>query len=57
VQANKEGLERLLEEKDKRIDDLTRENGTLNEFAHYFKNIEVKQIKAPGAKKPWWQFW
>ena len=57
MQANKEGLERLLEEKDKRIDDLTRENGTLNGFAHYFKNVEVKQIEAPGAKKPWWQFW
>jgi hypothetical protein len=59
VRAHFEGLQRLTEEKDKRIDDLTREVETLNVFAHYFKNVEVKQIEAPAAEKvkPWWKFW
>lgn len=52
-------IQRLLEEKDKRIEDLTREIETLNLFAHYFKNIEVKQIEAPAAekKRPWYKLW
>ena len=66
VRAHFEGLQRLTEEKDKRINDLTREvEGlqkqveTLNVFAHYFKSVEVKQIEAPAAekKKPWWKLW
>jgi hypothetical protein len=58
VRAHFEGLQRLTEEKDKRIDDLTREVETLNVFAHYFKNVDVKQIEAPGEKKkPWYRFW
>lgn len=59
VRAHFEGLQRLLEEKDKRIEDLTREVTTLNGFAHYFKTAEVKQIEAPAAerKKPWYKFW
>lgn len=59
VRAHFEGLQRLIEEKDKRIDDLTREVTTLNGFAHYFKTVEVKQIEAPAAEKvkPWWKFW
>ena len=35
----------------KRIEDLTREAETLNIFAHYFQNVEVKQIEASEAKK------
>jgi predicted RNase H-like nuclease (RuvC/YqgF family) len=59
MHATCEGIQRLTEEKDKRIEDLTREVGTLNGFAHYFKNVEVKQIEAPPAerKKPWYKFW
>jgi predicted RNase H-like nuclease (RuvC/YqgF family) len=57
LQERNEGLNMLIEEKDKRIEDLTREVGTLNGFAHYFKNVEVKQIETPGAKKPWWKVW
>jgi Arc/MetJ-type ribon-helix-helix transcriptional regulator len=59
ARANLTGLQRLTEEKDKRIDDLTKEVETLNVFAHYFKNVEVKQIEAPVAekKKPWYKFW
>lgn len=59
VRAHFEGLQRLLEEKDKRIEDLTREVTTLNGFAHYFKTAEVKQIEAPIGErtKAWWKFW
>jgi predicted RNase H-like nuclease (RuvC/YqgF family) len=58
LQGRNEGFNLLIEEKNKRIEDLTREVGTLNGFAHYFKNVEVKQIDAPiGEKvKPWWRF-
>jgi Arc/MetJ-type ribon-helix-helix transcriptional regulator len=54
-----EGTQMLIEEKDKRIDDLTREVETLNVFAHYFKATDVKQIESPEAikVKPWWRFW
>jgi|SRR5271157_1361050 len=54
-----DGTQRLIEEKDKRIDDLTREVETLNVFAHYFKATDVKQIESPEAikVKPWWKFW
>jgi DNA repair ATPase RecN len=66
VRAHFEGLQRLTEEKDKRINDLTREVEGLQKeverldmFAHYFKSVEVKQIEAPAAEKvkPWWRFW
>lgn len=59
TQGHLEGLQRLIEEKDKRIEDLTREVSRLDMFAHYFKNVEVKQIEAPTAEKvkPWWKFW
>jgi predicted RNase H-like nuclease (RuvC/YqgF family) len=53
------GMQRLLDEKDKRIEDLTREVSRLDMFAHYFKNVEVKQIEDTTAEKvkPWWKFW
>ena len=59
VQAHYEGLQKLLEEKDKRIEDLTKYKEDIGAFAHYFKNVEVKQIEAPAAEKvkPWWRFW
>lgn len=57
LQAINEGLNMVITEKEKRIEDLTREVTTLNGFAHYFKTAEVKQIEAPGEKKPWWKFW
>lgn len=56
-QATLDGIKRLTEEKDKRIEDLTKEVEMLNVFAHYFKTVEPKQIEAPGAKKSWWRFW
>lgn len=59
LQERNEGLNLVIAEKEKRIEDLTREVTTLNGFAHYFKNIEVKQIEAPAAQKskPWWKLW
>lgn len=59
MKGNFTGMQKLLEEKDKRIEDLTREIETLNLFAHYFKNIEVKQIEAPAAekKRAWYKLW
>jgi Arc/MetJ-type ribon-helix-helix transcriptional regulator len=64
--ATFEGIQRLTEEKDKRIVDLTREVEGLKKeverldmFAHYFKSVDVKQIEAPVAERvrPWWKFW
>ena len=60
IRAHFEGLQKLLEEKERTIDILNREVETLNVFAHYFKNVEVKQIEAPAekeVKRPWWKIW
>jgi Arc/MetJ-type ribon-helix-helix transcriptional regulator len=59
IQTAYDGTQRLIEEKDKRIDDLTKEVEMLNVFAHYFKTVEVKQIGVPAAEKvkPWYKFW
>jgi predicted RNase H-like nuclease (RuvC/YqgF family) len=59
TRAYNEGLQKLLEEKDKRIEDLTMEVEDLRGFAHYFKTVEVKQLEAPKIDviKPWWKFW
>ena len=51
LQERNEGLNLVIAEKEKRIEDLTREVTTLNGFAHYFKTAEVKQIEAPAAEK------
>jgi hypothetical protein len=59
VRAHFEGLQSLMEEKNERIKNLTREVERLDIFAHYFKNVEIKQLEAPAAEKvkPWWKFW
>jgi hypothetical protein len=57
LQATNEGLNMVITEKEKRIEDLTREVTTLNGFAHYFKTVDFKQIEAPGAPRKWWEFW
>jgi hypothetical protein len=51
VRAHFEGLQKLLEEKDKSIERLEREVETLSVFAHYFKNVDVKQLEAPAEQK------
>jgi len=59
LQERNEGLKLLLEEKEKRIQELTQYKEDIGAFANYFKNVEVKQIEAPAAEKgkPWWKFW
>ena len=54
-----EGRLQVIEEKDRRIEALEREVSRLDMFAHYFKNVDVKQIEAPAAEKSkaWWKFW
>ncbi len=57
LQERNEGLNLVIAEKEKRIEDLTREVSRLDMFAHYFKTAEVKQIEAPKTKKKWWKIW
>jgi len=59
LQERNEGLKLLLEEKEKRINELTQYKEDIGAFANYFKNVDVKQIEAPEAaeKKKWWKFW
>lgn len=59
MKGNYAGLQKVIQEKDKRIEALEREVSRLDMFAHYFKNVEVKQIEAPitEKKKPWYKFW
>jgi len=60
LQERNEGLNLVIAEKEKRIEDLTREVSRLDMFAHYFKTTEVKQIEAPVTaekKKAWYKFW
>jgi len=57
LQERNEGLNLVIAEKEKRIEDLTREVSRLDMFAHYFKTAEIKQIKAPEEKKKWWKVW
>jgi predicted RNase H-like nuclease (RuvC/YqgF family) len=57
LQERNEGLKLLLEEKEKRIMELTQYKEDIGAFANYFKNVEVKQIEAPGEKKKWWKIW
>lgn len=57
VRAHFEGLQKLLEEKERTIEILNRDVETLSVFAHYFKNTEVKQLEAPAVekKRPWYR--
>lgn len=60
LQERNEGLNLVIAEKEKRIEDLTREVSRLDMFAHYFKTADVKQIEAPltaEKKKAWYKFW
>jgi hypothetical protein len=40
----------LLEENDKRIEDLRREAETLRIFTHYFKSIEHRRLEQPAEE-------
>jgi len=39
------------------VEKLTQYKEDIGAFANYFKNVDVKQIEAPGEKKKWWKFW
>lgn len=65
VRAHSEGLKLLLEERNKRIDEIKNEkDARIQELTreinridyHSMKNSETKQIEAPGIKR-WWEFW
>jgi predicted RNase H-like nuclease (RuvC/YqgF family) len=59
LQERNEGLNLLINEKEKRIEDLTKYKEDIGVFANYFKSNLIKQIEAPAAEKvkPWWRFW
>src|SRR5659263_165028 len=57
LQERNESLNLLINEKEKRIEDLTKYKEDIGVFANYFKSNPVKQIEAPAAEKvrPWWR--
>ena len=57
LQERNEGLNLVISEKDQRIEELNKHIEDINPFANFYKTKELKQIEAPGAKKPWWRFW
>jgi archaellum component FlaC len=54
-----EGLNMLIEEKNRSIERLEKEVNRLDLFSHYFKSDKTKMLEAPAAEKvkPWWKFW
>jgi Arc/MetJ-type ribon-helix-helix transcriptional regulator len=52
-----EGLNLLIEEKEKRILELTQYKEDLGAFANYFKSTPPKMIETSEPKKQWWKFW
>ena len=59
LQERNEGLNLLIEEKNKRIEELNQHNENMSAFANYFKSNEPKLLEAPAAEKikPWYKFW
>jgi hypothetical protein len=59
IKARFEGLQILIQEKDKRIMELTQYKEDIGAFANYFKSKAPEMIEAPAAdrKKPWYKFW
>ncbi len=59
LQATNEGLNLVIEEKNRSIERLEKEVNRLDLFSHYFKSNPVKQIEAHVVEKvkPWWKFW
>ena len=69
IRAHFEGLQRLVEEKEKQNDTLNRELEKAERdkedlkatYVNYFKQVQSlinqKAIEAPGSKKPWYKFW
>jgi predicted RNase H-like nuclease (RuvC/YqgF family) len=60
LQERNEGLNMLIEEKNRSIERLEKEVNRLDLFSHYFKSDKTKMIETPAAadkKKPWWKVW
>jgi hypothetical protein len=59
LRARFEERQKLLDEKDKRIEELNEHKDIMSRFANYFSSAEPKLIEAPAAEKtkPWWKFW
>jgi chromosome segregation ATPase len=59
LQVTNEGLKSLLEEREKRIEEINSHYENIKSFANYFKSSEPKQIEAPSAEKtkPWYKIW
>jgi predicted RNase H-like nuclease (RuvC/YqgF family) len=59
LKERNDGLNLVIEEKNRSIERLEKEVNRLDLFSHYFKSVEVKQIEASVAekKKPWWELW
>jgi chromosome segregation ATPase len=69
TQERLEGLQFVLDEKNNRINDLTKEientrqdkESIQNLYDNYMRQMQTlitqKAIEAPNAKKPWWRFW
>jgi len=51
LQERDEGLNLLIEEKNRRIENLTKSKEDISTFANYFKSHEPKLIEAPAAEK------
>jgi len=60
LQERNEGLNLLISEKEKRIEDLTKYKEDIGAFANYFKSDKTKMLEAPASaekKRPWYKFW
>ena len=60
LQERNEGLNMLIEEKNRSIERLEKEVNRLDLFSHYFKSDKTKMIEAPAVadkKKAWWKVW
>lgn len=59
LQERNDGLNLVIEEKNRSIDRLEKEVNRLDMFSNYFKSNHVKQIEAPAAekRKVWYKFW
>jgi predicted RNase H-like nuclease (RuvC/YqgF family) len=59
LQERNDGLNLVIAEKEKRIEELNAHKENMSRFADYFRSTEPKLIESPvdKRKKPWWKFW
>ena len=59
LQERNDGLNLVIAEKEKRIEELNAHKENMSRFADYFRSTEPKLIESPAAerKKSWWKFW